>query len=319
MKKLKRVFLSIIFILCLFLSGCLQDNVKSNSIMTVELRITQNLGEEVIFNKIISIEEDSTVLDVLMDNVDVETAYGGGFVNSIEGLESGFTEKKEDEKKKEDWFYFVNGIMSDIGSGEYILKSGDVIWWDYHSWDDTVFTPAVCGCFPQPFVNGYGNVVPRCEILYGKNFKEEAKNLALYLKGHGAEAITICEYNDDEFQRDDGIYIVLETSEKIADSRYWQEIMENHKKTGWFAKIDDAFITGYDISGENPRRYKDGAGAVLVSGQGMGNVHSIWLFVATEDDILRTMVKKVIDNPDNLRNMAGAIYSDGEFIPLPIR
>ena len=149
MKRLKRVLLSITLILCLTFVGCSNDDLEHGDI-EVGLRVTRNLGEEVIFDEVISVQGDSSAFDILMDNLDVETAYGGGFVNSIEGLESGFTGKGENERQKTDWFYFVNGTMANVGSGEYILEYGDIVWWDYHSWDDTVFTPVVCGCFLSP-------------------------------------------------------------------------------------------------------------------------------------------------------------------------
>lgn len=318
MKRLNKVFLFATLILCLILFGC-SNNALEHSDIEVELRVTKNLGEEVIFDQVINVQGDSSVLDILMDNLDVETAYGGGFINSIEGLESGFTEKRGNGKQKNDWFYFVNGTMSNIGSGEYILKSGDVVWWDYHSWDDTIFTPVVCGCFPQPFVNGFGNLEPQCTILYGENFKEEAQNLKSYLEQQGVKDIDVGKYGEDDFQMEDKAYIILETSEKVANRPYWQNIIENREKSGLFAKIDHEGITGYDIWGKNTQTYEKEAGAVLVSGQGMGNPCSIWLFTAVEDGTLKELIKEVIEDPACLKNKAGAIYHGGEFIPLPLR
>ena len=48
-------------------------------------------------------------------NNDVETRYGGRFVQSIDGLEGGGAGGSVD------WFYFVNGFEADVGAAEYEL------------------------------------------------------------------------------------------------------------------------------------------------------------------------------------------------------
>ena len=55
--------------------------------------------------------------------------YGGRFVQAIEGIAGSLS-------KREDWFYFVNGLEADRGAVEYRLRPGDVEWWDYRHWSD---------------------------------------------------------------------------------------------------------------------------------------------------------------------------------------
>ncbi|MEW9124912.1 MAG: DUF4430 domain-containing protein [Thermotaleaceae bacterium] len=55
-------------------------------------------------------------------------------------------------EKKEDWFYWVNGILAPVGVAEYRPQAGDEIWWDYHDWNMTMFVPAVIGSYPHPFI-----------------------------------------------------------------------------------------------------------------------------------------------------------------------
>jgi len=45
----------------------------------------------------------------------------GGFVNSIEGVASGYTSGKG---SRADWFYFVNGIQSRVGANERPAVAG---------------------------------------------------------------------------------------------------------------------------------------------------------------------------------------------------
>ena len=49
----------------------------------------------------------------LQRKADVETRYGGRFVNAIEGVRS-----QTDGGARRDWFYFVNGIEADKGAAE---------------------------------------------------------------------------------------------------------------------------------------------------------------------------------------------------------
>ena len=71
---------------------------------------------------------------LLQSSFDVETRYGGRFVQSIDGLEGGGAGGQVD------WFYFVNGVEADVGAAEYELSPGDRVQWDYRNW------ARPCGC-----------------------------------------------------------------------------------------------------------------------------------------------------------------------------
>jgi hypothetical protein len=78
----------------------------------------------------------------------ITTRYGGGFVESIDGL-SGTSNRR-------DWFYYVNGVEAPVGAAQTAVHHGDRIWWDLHDWSATETIPAVVGSFPEPFVHGVG-------------------------------------------------------------------------------------------------------------------------------------------------------------------
>jgi hypothetical protein len=78
----------------------------------------------------------------------VRTRYGGGFVESIDGLSG--------NASRRDWFYYVNGIEAPLGAAATTVHRGDRIWWDLHDWSATQSIPAVVGSFPEPFVHGIG-------------------------------------------------------------------------------------------------------------------------------------------------------------------
>jgi hypothetical protein len=86
---------------------------------------------------------------LLQRSFEVETRYGGGFVQSIDGLAGG-----RENGRPLDWFIYVNGVESDVGAADVQLHDGDRIWWDFHDWGATPHIPAVVGSFPEPFAHG---------------------------------------------------------------------------------------------------------------------------------------------------------------------
>lgn len=87
-----------------------------------------------------------TVMRMLERSYKVSTSYGGGFVDSIDGLHP--------TGARTDWFYYVNGVQAPKGAASTGIHAGDHIWWDLHDWSATDSVPAVVGSFPEPFVNG---------------------------------------------------------------------------------------------------------------------------------------------------------------------
>ena len=50
-----------------------------------------------------------------------------------------------------DWFFYVNGVESPVGSADVQVKGGDRIWWDYRNWTAAMSVPEVVGSWPEPF------------------------------------------------------------------------------------------------------------------------------------------------------------------------
>jgi Domain of unknown function (DUF4430) len=121
-----------------------------NSAGEVDLTVTRDYGTKVLVQQQDSIHESDTVFRVLDRNADVETRYGGGFVQSIDGLSG-----TQSGGRSSDWFFYVNGIESPIGATEYDLSGGDRVWWDYRDWTAAMRVPAVVGSWPEPFVHGF--------------------------------------------------------------------------------------------------------------------------------------------------------------------
>ena len=89
-----------------------------------------------------------SALDALRRTATVDTAYGGRFVEAIDGVHG-------DRSAGWDWLYFINGVEADRGAADYNLRPGDREWWDYRYWNDLIHVPVAIGSWPEPFVHGY--------------------------------------------------------------------------------------------------------------------------------------------------------------------
>jgi hypothetical protein len=118
----------------------------------VQLIVTRDFGARVLSpRRAPRVHGQETVMSLLLRNDAVTTRYGGGFVQSIDGLAGG-----QEAGRPVDWFYYVNGVEASKGAAATNVHPGDHIWWDRHDWSQTDDVPAVVGSFPEPFLNGIG-------------------------------------------------------------------------------------------------------------------------------------------------------------------
>lgn len=117
----------------------------------VELTVTRDYGTvPVLHRELDDVTESDTVMRALERSADISTRYGGGFVQSVEGLEA-----EESAARSLDWFFYVNGVEATVGAADYQLHGGESVWWDYRDWGAAMRVPAVVGSWPQPFLDGY--------------------------------------------------------------------------------------------------------------------------------------------------------------------
>jgi len=103
---------------------------------------------------------EQSALDALRRTAKVDTACGGRFVESIDGL-------RGDRSAGWDWLYFVNGVEADRGAADYRLRPGDREWWDYRYWSDLIHVPVTIGAWPEPFVHGFDGHRPKAVDVAG--------------------------------------------------------------------------------------------------------------------------------------------------------
>lgn len=112
--------------------------------------MSRDYGHERLLDERVELRASDTVLRLLDRSTELETRYGGGFVQSIDGLAGG-----SEDGRRRDWFYYVNGVEAPIGSADYEPADGERVWWDHHDWSTAMRAPAVVGSWPEPFLHGF--------------------------------------------------------------------------------------------------------------------------------------------------------------------
>ena len=122
-----------------------------DSIGGVELTVTRDYGSQLLLRASESdASESETAMRLLDRKAEISTRYGGGFVQSVDGIEG-----ETSGGRAFDWFFYVNGVESEVGSADYTLRGGYRVWWDYRDWTAAMRVPAVVGSYPEPFLHGY--------------------------------------------------------------------------------------------------------------------------------------------------------------------
>ena len=117
---------------------------------TVDLTVTREFGAVKMSESSGEANESDTVMRFLEGENEIQTRYGGGFVQSIDGVSEG-----ERGGHPYDWFFYVDGNESPVGAAEVSLEGGEKIWWDNHNWSASEHVPAVVGSWPAPFTTGW--------------------------------------------------------------------------------------------------------------------------------------------------------------------
>ena len=107
------------------LAGCGLGAGKGTS--DVSVTVTRGFGS----HPIATVSEkrttgSETVMRMLERSFKVQTQYGGGFVEAINGHAG--------DSSRRDWFYYVNGVEAAQGAASTTVHQGDRIWWDLHDW-----------------------------------------------------------------------------------------------------------------------------------------------------------------------------------------
>lgn len=125
------------------LAGCGEEAAGEGA---AQLWVTRDRGSQVMLST--TVPAGISAMEALSRKADVDTRFGGRFVQSINDVEG-------DVAEQHDWFWYVNGYEGDRSASDYELHEGDVLWWDHRSWEGQMRQPVVVGAFPEPFLHGW--------------------------------------------------------------------------------------------------------------------------------------------------------------------
>jgi len=244
-----------------------------------------------------------TVMRMLERNARVTTSYGGGFVDSIDGLGGGGATA---------WFYYVNGVLAAKGAAATKLHSGDHVWWDRHDWSAAETVRAVVGSFPEPFANGIaGKHLPlRIECTTGVKAACTAVQSAFAKIGLAAfEGCLLCaEFNDT-------LRVVVAPWSALAADPTAQLLAQPPSSSGVFARFVDGGrrLELLDQGGRVVRTL--GAGAGLIAATARGSGPPSWYVTGTD----RAGVSEALlaFNAATLDDHFAVAVADDAAIPLP--
>lgn len=253
-------------------------------------------------------------MEALTQSVEVETRYGGGFVNAIGGIRSQFPEVKKD------WFLYINGLQSNSGAGSYTLHPGDVEHWDFRDWSFWGFTPAIIGDFPEPFLHGYDGRVPPTVIVYDESLQEEAQSLRDYLIQLGIEDVSTTNTAGLSQDEKESCHLILVGT---ANCPLISELNQVYRKLGLFVHFDAGRMIALNSSGEIEKRYGSGTGVIQATQnpwnpRGIGACENVvWMISGTDEDGVRAAVAALTKYHSELKYAFGAIVANGEIIKVP--
>jgi hypothetical protein len=274
---------------------------------SVELVVTRDFGSRSLLQRSVEdVAESDTVMRVLERNADISTRYGGGFVQSIEGIEG-----DELAGRSLDWFFYVDGVESPIGAADYSLHGRERVWWDYRDWTSASRVPAVVGSWPAPFVDGYEGrkhpVAVDCEG--GADACAEVRSA---LKGAGAELA-----HGEGSGR--AIRVLVGPWGRLRADPTAGLIEAGPQESGVFADFEQEgeklSLFGLDQSGEAVREFGPGAG--LVAATRRYEAPPVWVVTGVDDGGVRAAAG-LLDEA-SLRNHYAVATEGGTEMSLPLR
>lgn len=277
---------------------------------TAYLTVTRDFGAESLLET--STEnppESETVLRLLDAEAEITTRYGGGFVQSIDGLES-----DKSGSRSFDWFFYVNGIESSVGAGDVRVYGGDRVWWDFREWSAAMRVPAVVGSWPEPFAHGSeGKRFPVRIDCLGE--QENCSAVAGRLEAEGVPASIGTEAAAVEGEL---LRVVVGTWDEVSADSAAAQIGDGPATSGVFADFELAADGGYELvtldgAGEETERLGPGSG--LVAAVREGDQQPTWVVTGTDAAGVDAAVELL--DADSLRDHYAVAVADELELALP--
>ncbi len=272
----------------------------------VRLTVTDGFGSRTLLERASpKVRGKDTVMRLLQRNAKVETRYGGGFVQSIEGLAG-----ERPAGRPVDWFYFVNGVLAEKGAAATDVRPGDRVWWDRHDWGVTNTIPAVVGSFPEPFVHGLdGERLPtRIECAESADAACEAVQKRLTDLGIVTGKALPGTTSGAEVLR-----VVVGEWRDIRGNATLRRIERGPRASGVFGRFEGEEFVALDARGREARRL--GAGTGVVAATRYGENAPVWAVTGTDAAGVRAAAAAFDESV--LNEKFALAVADGLPVPLP--
>jgi hypothetical protein len=276
----------------------------------VQLTVTRDFGAHVLTRAAApKVAGAETVMSLLLRNDRVTTKYGGGFVESIDGLSGG----QEAGGDPIDWFYYVNGIEAPKGAAATSVHPGDHIWWDLHDWSQTEEVPAVVGSFPEPFLNGIeGKRLPvRVECAAAQS--DPCRTVVARLRALGVPAAIAAIGSGAE---PDALQVVVGGWTAVHGDPSVQSIERGPRSSGVYVRFatNGQTLTLLGSSGNTTATLTAGAGLIAATKDVESAI--VWVVTGTNEAGVQRAAS-AFDTGALKNHFALAVTSTGAQLPVP--
>jgi hypothetical protein len=248
-----------------------------------------------------------TVMRMLERSFSVSTRYGGGFVESINGLAPSGAHT--------DWFYYVNGVQASKGAATTAVHAGDHIWWDLHDWSATESIPAVVGSFPEPFTNGISGKRYPVTLACGTDVDAACKQVG---KAFTAVHVPTSSQLLGTGSGPDTLGVVVGTWHEIHSQVAAELIANGPGASGVYARFSGpsgAALQLLDPSGKVARTL--GAGAGLIAATADQTSVPTWMITGTDAAGVAAAARAL--TPQALRNHFALAVEGSERLAVPLQ
>ena len=300
-------------------SGIQPDNYSDLAVAINEIRltITSDFGTEILFDEMVSVPAGTSAIDAVRMCTEITTAYGGGFITSINGIKSGYMLTPV---VRSDWFLYVNGMLTNTGGQGYITQPGDTIHWYYRNWSFRQNVSALVSDFPQPFLNGYAGRTLDTLIIYQPGYSELADITKKSLSDLGIGVVHSAAWQDvspTELQTSN-LIVIGDTA--FTPVEYIGSIWD---KIGLFATWQNGEFSFYGPKGEPVFTSGSDTGVIMA----MQNPYNprgtlacenvLWLITGTGFASIQACIDVLINEPYQLKYNAGILVENNQVRSLP--
>lgn len=252
-----------------------------------------------------------SVMKLLKECATVGTAFGGEFVQSINGMTAG---KGSDARRA--WLYYVNGLIADVGAAQCVPECGDYVVWDLHACNGAVTIPSLIGCFPQPFLSLQKPGAAPLLILHDSRSKEAARTLARALEKQGVGKTKVQSISRSAIPGDSASIIIGQWGDIIGNPTL-KQIYEHRKACGIFVEFNEDGLHILSLD-RTKRKSLPNAGVILATRRGGTPPLPLWIVSGTDHEQAMKAADILIHEPEKIRGMAAAAVSGGKIYPAPL-